>query len=218
MCVACGEREFESENSLLQHCRQAKAHAEEWCNRCEWMFVSESAREVHYRDSNRHWICSLCNIDESEEDDLISHQSAKHSYCYHCEETFGNLSEHRYQFHYRCRTCDGEYGSENDLKMVSLPTINWYSYSPFSHPLQHQQTHLPRDKQCPGCSRNFATDTTILLHLESAGCTIIMTHENIDDLAFSMDQDRHYSAGEIDEFTFNCRLCDLTLDWTFPAC
>ena len=51
-------------------------------------------------------------------------------------------------------------------------------------------------------------DSTILLHLDSEGCTINISVDKIDSLAFSFDHDRHYIVGEADNFKFNCHLCD----------
>ena len=52
LCITCDEREFSSEESLLQHCRNAAYHKEEWCDRCEWLFVSATARAAHSKDAH----------------------------------------------------------------------------------------------------------------------------------------------------------------------
>ena len=118
LCLPCNKLAFMSEDSLLQHCRSAGAHAAEWCERCKWLFVSSTALSDHLRDSSNHWICEFCDTDEAEEDDLVNHQAKKHSYCYDCETTFANYSEHIFESHHRCDDCDREFDHENELKMV----------------------------------------------------------------------------------------------------
>ena len=105
VCLACDEREFGSEESLLQHCRTATCHRAEWCDRCEWMLVSADARENHITDSARHWLCGMCGIDMLDEDELIAHEAMKHSFCHACQVPFANYSNHRLESHFRCQQC-----------------------------------------------------------------------------------------------------------------
>lgn len=116
---ACTNRQFDTEAALLQHCRNAYCHNGEWCERCEWLFVSPAAREQHLRDSSNHWICSKCGDDELEEANLRSHLKSKHLFCYDCELDFLDYEEHRIGRHNRCSICHEEYVNSNEVLMVS---------------------------------------------------------------------------------------------------
>lgn len=121
ICVSCDEREFGTEEALLQHCRNARRHESEWCERCEWLFVSANARSQHVRDSNVHWLCSRCGFDEEEEGDLMTHLAIQHSFCYDCQSYCGDFLQHRDHRHHRCSTCHQEFECENELLMVRRP-------------------------------------------------------------------------------------------------
>ncbi|KEF57345.1 uncharacterized protein A1O9_05262, partial [Exophiala aquamarina CBS 119918] len=167
-CMSCDERIFTSESALLQHCRKATCHQGEWCERCTWLFVSQSAYQAHRRDSDVHWVCSKCGCDESEKDRLISHMSESHLYC----------------FEY----CEQEFDNENNLQM-------------------HKQIHLPRSKECHGCTRKFATVSAMMLHLESDTCPSGITLGDIDQWAFGCYQSRYYTNEWDDEYKYKCPTC-----------
>ena len=118
VCEAC-DREFTTEHGLFQHCRNARVHEGEWCERCEWLFVSPQAKLSHVQASLSHWVCSLCGVDEYEEDDLTTHQVNYHYYCRDCNCNFNSYRAHRIAYHNRCQKCDREFGSSNELVMVS---------------------------------------------------------------------------------------------------
>ena len=117
-CVACDDRTFSTKEHLLQHCRAAKIHTGEWCEGCEWLFVSCDALDAHLRGSPNHWICSVCKLDEDGEEDLVVHMADTHSHCYHCDVKVGNYREHRIQHYNQCNRCDEEFNSTNELVMV----------------------------------------------------------------------------------------------------
>lgn len=117
-CIACGERTFSSQEHLYQHCRNAKIHQGEWCDYCEWLFVSPQALASHLRDSSAHWICSICDFDSNDEDSLAAHMASIHDYCYECSDTFNKYRAHRIEYHNRCAQCDEEFSTQNEVEMV----------------------------------------------------------------------------------------------------
>lgn len=119
VCTACDGRTFNAKEYLLQHCRTAKAHRREWCDSCEWLFVSACALDAHRRDSPRHWICPICELDKDDEGELESHMAADHSYCYRCQMKYADRNGHRVQHHNGCDQCDEYFSTVNQLLMVS---------------------------------------------------------------------------------------------------
>jgi hypothetical protein len=49
---------------------------------------------------------------------------------------------------------------------------------------QHQQVHLPRDKECYGCYRKFPSLSGMMIHLESGACSSQVTIEDINSWAW----------------------------------
>jgi hypothetical protein len=119
VCVSCDEREFDTEEALLQHCQNARCHKSESCKRCRWLFISTKACEQHIQDSQNHWICSECSVDQPEELDLRVHMETSHSICYDCQSRLANLGKHRVEQHNRCSICDQEFENENEVLMLS---------------------------------------------------------------------------------------------------
>lgn len=118
VCISCNGRDFDSEQALLQHCRNARCHQGEWCERCKWLFVSPTAREQHIRNSHRHWVCLECRVDELDRADLQAHMEVVHSICYDCQRSFTDIEQHRLEEHYQCRTCKEQFQDENQVLMV----------------------------------------------------------------------------------------------------
>jgi rubredoxin len=119
VCISCAERQFDTKEALIQHCRNVRGHKGEWCERCKWLFISAEGRKQHVRDSPNHWVCSKCGIDELEEESLRSHLETKHSFCCDCHSAFLDQGEHRVQLHNRCPICHEEFENENEVLMVS---------------------------------------------------------------------------------------------------
>lgn len=76
-------------NTLCYIVTIAKVHLGGWCERCNWLFVTEKACVEHVQRASRHWLCQICNEDKLEEDKLeedyfIAHQAELHHWCYHC--------------------------------------------------------------------------------------------------------------------------------------
>lgn len=57
---------------------------------------------------------------------------------------------------------------------------------------QHQQVHLPRDKECYGCYRNFPTLPAMMIHLESGNCSSQVTNDDIDNWTLQYSQLNRY--------------------------
>ena len=117
-CCPC-QRQFSSEHSLLQHCRQAGVHAGEWCERCNWLFVSPDARNKHVQDSIHHWACSRCSYDALSSDGLREHKKIAHLICPDYNGIFIDWQVHREETHFQCHQCTSEFANENERLMVS---------------------------------------------------------------------------------------------------
>ena len=120
LCLACDNRQFRSQQGLLQHCRTSSAHEDAWCERCNWLFVSPVALTAHLESSHNHWICEFCDEDEIGEDDLVSHQETEHYWCYHCDVSFDDYDEHRVDAHHRCHECTAEFRDDNQRDIVCM--------------------------------------------------------------------------------------------------
>ena len=125
-CDPC-DRYFQSTESLLQHCRSK--HKAEWCERCQWLFVSNEAYRSHAQKSCQHCLCSFCDEDFRENEELSAHQSDRHMYCDECQVIFQDYTRHRVEHHWQCVNCSQEFTNSNNLKMVryrklSIPCAN----------------------------------------------------------------------------------------------
>lgn len=118
ICISCDGRTFSSEAGLLQHCRTNSLHHEEWCERCERLFVSPFARTAHVRSSDLHAVCAFCGTHAADQEALSTHQRRDHKYCAGCEEHFKDERTHRIARHYQCRECGDEFANSNNLTMV----------------------------------------------------------------------------------------------------
>ena len=92
-CIPC-DREFNSYNGLSNHCEKAAVHSygDQWCNRCDWLFVSETARRAHIESSSHHHLCPVadCNCDFVEASGLVEHIVAVHYFCIECKTYFAD--------------------------------------------------------------------------------------------------------------------------------
>lgn len=88
-CFPC-QRFFSTFSGAVNHCRHAATHAGEWCERCDWLFVSQDALHKHITNSARHNICHSCKIDYSNFSDLEVHNVNVHHECTECNERFMN--------------------------------------------------------------------------------------------------------------------------------
>lgn len=119
VCTSCDNRHFPSAASLFQHCRSSKSHSDEWCERCQWLFVNYQARAAHTRSSDAHNICVFCGADLVHQAELTSHYAEAHEYCRQCDLVCHDYREHRSQIHRQCRECGEEFQNDNNLNMVS---------------------------------------------------------------------------------------------------
>lgn len=88
-CMPC-QRYFRSGKGAISHASTAAIHHGEWCDRCEWLFVSEEALDSHVDNSRFHCVCDVCNQDVGDCDDLDHHIRSSHDYCRDCGKGFGN--------------------------------------------------------------------------------------------------------------------------------
>ncbi|EXJ88322.1 hypothetical protein A1O1_05252 [Capronia coronata CBS 617.96] len=51
LCHSC-DRTFSTLIGAINHCQFAAIHTGEWCQRCEWLFISPVARESHEENSS----------------------------------------------------------------------------------------------------------------------------------------------------------------------
>ncbi|KAH8108822.1 hypothetical protein DFH11DRAFT_1747406 [Phellopilus nigrolimitatus] len=150
-----------------------------YCDRCQRLFLNDSALDQHERDSGNHWICYKCDLDFSTTIWLEQHyvQSPNHSYCrscmkhfdddsayvYHCVDVHYYCSVHRCFFqspeslrehysedHCYCEICDQAFVDVDDF-------IDDF--------LQHKKDN---DPVCSACTRIFASSEALTNHNESS--------------------------------------------------
>ncbi|KAF2719023.1 hypothetical protein K431DRAFT_287054 [Polychaeton citri CBS 116435] len=167
ICTSCDNRRFSSETALLQHVRTANIHHSQWCERCEWLFVSAAARSAHLANAINHWVCNTCGIDEGDRD---------------------SLHDHIEQEHFRCCTCHAQFSCRNDV-------------------LMHQQTHQAKDRECYGCYCRFASESGILIHLESGSCAGGVDRGWTDIWAFEFDPSGPYINNWDSKYQYSCPTC-----------
>lgn len=119
VCIPCNNRRFPSATGLFQHVRSSQLHRDEWCERCQWLFVSHLARAAHVRSSDVHHPCIFCGDDQVNEGELAFHLVNVHEYCTQCQLVCRDYSDHRIEIHHRCRGCGQEFQNDNELNMVS---------------------------------------------------------------------------------------------------
>ena len=119
-CRPC-DRYFNTVDGALNHCRNAQTHDGEWCELCEWLFVSEAACQTHFNNSSRHNFCDQCNLDLNTYRELEDHDADNHYLCAQCHEYFNDqeeLDDHDVDAHGMCRECGEYFSNDNNLKQV----------------------------------------------------------------------------------------------------
>ena len=124
-CLSCDYRFFCSKRALLAHCRNALTHHDEYCDRCDWLFVSKEALDAHKKNSSLHHACFLCDSGRDFQDQarLSDHLEISHGWCSSCEDSFGNankLKRHRIRHHFMCTTCERMFRNSHYLSKVRL--------------------------------------------------------------------------------------------------
>lgn len=208
ICLSCDKRTFPSAAGLLQHCRNNGLHRGEWCERCQWLFVSPSAWTAHVRSSDLHAVCTFCGIDAADREALSTHQSTEHKYCADCEEHFVDKQKHRVAGHNRCRECGEEFTDINDLAIVGQRRNNAPKPQVASNLTIAPATHLPRSKECYGCLKKYSADSAVFDHLEYDVCASGVTGAMIDQWVFECYQHRAYTNDWDDEYRYRCPVCD----------
>ena len=90
ICNSCNGREFRTASGALNHCRTTRVHEDEFCSRCERLFISSQALSDHIDNSCNHNVCDRCDIDALTFSDLQNHKAAVHHECYDCGREFQN--------------------------------------------------------------------------------------------------------------------------------
>src|SRR5436190_5839239 len=67
---------------------------------------------------------------------------------------------------------------------------------------------MPRNSECFGCYRKFASFSAMLIHLESGSCASATDIDKVDNLAFECYQHSKYSTGIDDDFPYFCPSCE----------
>ena len=126
-CVAHSKR-FDSDSAIHQHCRDV--HVGEWCERCNWLFISSSALESHIKHSTVHWVCyeEGCSNDYRDQLSLDKHQEDDHAVCIPCWTHFEldgkpNRSawiRHQCEKHHMCEMCGKRLDNENNRLEVCV--------------------------------------------------------------------------------------------------
>ena len=89
-CHPC-QRHFRCRNGATNHASTAHVHRDEWCERCEWLFVREDALESHLNSSRLHQVCEVCSEDVGDYEELQEHIRANHYCCNACDAAFANV-------------------------------------------------------------------------------------------------------------------------------
>ena len=184
-CYPCS-RYFSTANGALSHCRTAAVHEDEWCERCERLFIDEAALDSHLASSSQHHIRVECVEDFYTVDDLNDHNAS-----YHAPSRTHRRSSRR----------------NNTVQMVQ--------YSPGSHPfhmtesLQHRNTYQTQTVECFGCYEQFATRSGMLMHLESGACDSRVELHQIDEWAFRGRDSYTYTNAWKDYYKYRCPTCDV---------
>ena len=78
--------------------------------------------------------------------------------------------------------------------------------------------HVEKDTECPGCDRQFANESAVLLHLEAGTCESGADYDYITGIAFACHQAHMYTCdddGSDDDdsgFKFMCPTCETRFD------
>ncbi|KIV84925.1 hypothetical protein PV11_00672 [Exophiala sideris] len=184
-CSPC-DRKFLNLNGALNHCRNASVHRGEWCERCQWLFVSPAARNKHVADSPHHYICKRCKIDYDLTTALNKHLVDVHHQCMDCEEEFNNdndLQQHKRShlpLDVKCLACERKF-SEFAAMMIHLESgtcqsgvdrndIDTWVFDENGYGRYvNEWTNFWRYR-CPTCSSDFRFASALLQHAASNHC------------------------------------------------
>lgn len=72
---------------------------------------------------------------------------------------------------------------------------------------QHQQVHLPKDKECYGCYQKFSKLSGMLIHLESGACSSEVTLDDIDSWALQYRQFNYHINSQAQN-RYSCPGCE----------
>ncbi|KAK3936250.1 hypothetical protein QBC46DRAFT_270067, partial [Diplogelasinospora grovesii] len=118
--------------------------------------------------------------------------SPKHNICADCSMDFSTLKQllqHDVAKHNMCETCRSYFDSPSNLR-------------------NHYKTHMKKSTECPGCSRRFALESVMVLHLKAETCESGADNEYVTNIAFDCHQARMYTCDDFPDFNFKCLTCD----------
>ncbi|KIW23076.1 uncharacterized protein PV07_11305 [Cladophialophora immunda] len=181
VCIPC-DRQFVFINGLLNHCRNAEVHQGEWCERCQWLFVSPAARQAHVDNSPRHNICTPCDLDFSTAALLESHDVDVHNMCMDCGKYFrkvNDLMQHKRShlpLEIECLGCDRLF-SEFSAMMIHLESGNCESgidrddIDSYIRDCGYvNELYDGLMYQCPDCEADFRFASALCQHVASNAC------------------------------------------------
>jgi transcription elongation factor Elf1 len=119
-CNLC-DRTFGSLHAIYEHCRKARVHLGKWCERCERLFSSSAAIDVHRKDSSNHHLCWHCGLDYASHEARRLHMFADHFQCGECSVTkhsSAQLLRHMEEAHHYCSQCQRYFENRNNLCQV----------------------------------------------------------------------------------------------------
>ncbi|MCJ1250787.1 hypothetical protein MMC30_008015 [Trapelia coarctata] len=108
--------------------------------------------------------CHRCKESFDSKEEQLNHMNYEHIRCGFCKEWLDSgleILQHEAEYHNCCEDCQEDFNSYNDLR-------------------QHMHVHLPRDKQCFGCTRMFESYSAMLIHLEAGNCKTTMANLDFD--------------------------------------
>ena len=214
-CGRC-ERLFVNQAAREGHVSKSKFHRLCWY--CDVDCVDSEERDDHMFDF--HFQCLECSVRETSSRRLSWHMEDAHHYCSLCERFFGTENNLR-------QVGGGEEFAlkrdripltPKDSSILFLPSSDALLIHVACHQLltcllaihQHQKIHVPRNLQCYGCDRYFATTSAMMIHLESGTCDCGIDRHELDRLAYKCYQSRDYTNGWNDYYRYRCPHCDFT--------
>ncbi|KAH7144034.1 hypothetical protein EDB81DRAFT_843147 [Dactylonectria macrodidyma] len=190
MCVAISSTALQSHWTLAYCCFDFT---------CGETFTSWAEKEQHLNISTQHNICYSCpwNPGFSTQEQLADHLEQGHNWCNECELQFirpSDLTEHDVSQHNMCDQCSTYYDSPSNLRIAGRSS-------------DHIMTHAAKLVECPGCPRNFISDSAMVLHLETGFCPSGTDLGHINDIAFQRFQSKHYVCDVNSAYDCSCPTC-----------
>jgi len=168
-CRRCDDH-FDDRDELEDH--YDRSH--DFCSVCRRVFANIYGLKEHYRQSEQHHYCSPCDEHFDDTYELEDHYERSHHLCSVCRRVFANnygLKEHYHEQHHYCSPCDRHFQNDNNLR-------------------QHlnSSTHRPRNTHCPaGCGSSFISNSALVLHLESGGCSSGINRNTVNRVVRQLD-------------------------------